>query len=650
MCGIAGFTGPGDLGTLRAMTAALVHRGPDGEGLYLDPERPVFLGHRRLAVIDLECGAQPMWDAAGELGVVFNGEVYNHRELRAELQARGHRFHTDHSDTEVLLHGYREWGPDLPRRLNGMFAFCLYDRRAGRLFLARDRFGEKPLYYARRAGGFAFASELGALARHPAVSGAIDARSLQKFFGYGFIPAPLTIFEGCEKLPGGCSLTVEVASGRTQVGRYWRFGLQPEDAWRRRAEADLAEELRALLFEATRRRLEADVPLGFFLSGGLDSSAVLAAACRQLPPERLKAFTLGFSEPSFDESGPARAIAAALGVEHAVEVLDLVRARDAAPEVLARLDEPSADASALPTALLARFARRHVTVALTGDGADELFAGYDPFSALRPARLYRSVMPRPLHQILRGMAERLPVSDRNMSLDFKLRRTLAGLDGPPSLWNPLWLGPVDPKLAREALDAPLAPRDLYSEAVELWEGGAGQDDVDRTLEFFTALYLPDNILAKVDRAAMAASLETRAVFLDNDLVDFCRRLPNVWKMKGGRRKHLLKSALRGVLPPPVLSRRKKGFGVPTAKWLRTVPEHPPMQPAPGVRLDGVARLWADHRAGRADHRLALWGWLSLQTFQDGALARQGYPAPSPAGKASGPGQAHEPALQPVALP
>ena len=403
MCGLAGFAGPGDRGDLQAMTDALVHRGPDGEGLYVDPDRAVFLGHRRLAVLDIEGGAQPMWDAAGEIGVVYNGEIYNHLELRAELEAQGRRFRSDHCDTEVLLHGYRVWGAELPRRLNGMFAFCVYDRRAGRLFLARDRFGEKPLYHAKLpGGGLAFASELGALARHGRVGRELSARALQKFFAYGFVPAPLSIVEGCEKLPGGCTLTYDLCDGRCEVKRYWRFALEPERAWVDRPEAELAEELRALIVQATRRRLTADVPLGFFLSGGVDSSAVLAAAARSTPPERLRAFTLGFSEPSFDESDAARRVGAALGIEHAVEVLDLATAKAQALDVLSRLDEPSADASVLPTALLARFARREVTVALTGDGADELFAGYDPFAALAPARLYDAAVPKPLHALLRA--------------------------------------------------------------------------------------------------------------------------------------------------------------------------------------------------------------------------------------------------------
>ena len=614
MCGLAGFVGAGDLDDLDAMTDALAHRGPDGRGTYADPERRVFLGHRRLAILDPAGGAQPMWDAGGEIGVVYNGEIYNQAELRERLERRGHIFSTDHCDTEVLIHGYREWGHELPSMLNGMFAFCVYDRRRGQLFLARDRFGEKPLYYAEQNGLFLFGSELTAIARHRRFTSTLALTSVQKLFAYGFIPAPLAILEDCHKLPGGSYAVLDLATGALRIQPYWRFRLAPEASWLARREADLAEELRSLLTEAVRRRLAADVPLGFFLSGGVDSSAVLAAGARLLPPDRLQAFTLGFSEPSFDESAPARAVAEALGAPHALETLDLEQARAMTLDVLGRLDEPSADASVLPTALLARFARRSVKVALSGDGADELFAGYDPFAALLPARLYKAFTPAPLHALLRRGVGRLPVSERNMGLDFRLRRTLSGLSHAAPLWNPVWLAPADPEFMREVFCAPLTPEALYAEALALWDDAGPASLTDRTLEFYTNLYLPDGILNKADRATMMSSLESRAVFLDNDLVEFCQKLPTRFKMRGGRRKHILKTALKGFLPYSVLRRPKKGFGVPTAKWLRTLPEHPPLRAVEGFDMAAVGKAWTAHRTGAADHRLFLWTWLSLQTF------------------------------------
>ena len=611
MCGIAGFVGPGSEADLAAMTAALAHRGPDGQGLYVDAPAAVHLGHRRLAVIDLAGGAQPMWNAERSIGVIFNGEIYNHQELRLLLTRRGHVFRSQGSDTEVLVHGYHEWGEALPARLNGMFAFAVYDRMRRRLFLARDRFGEKPLYYYRKAGLFAFASELGALLKHRSFDAGLSLRSLQKFFAYGYLPAPNALYEGTAKLPGGSHLTLDLGSGELRVESYWRFRLEPDDALTAADEDRLAEELRHLFLQAVRRRLMSDVPLGVFLSGGVDSASALAAAAQGRPAASLRTFTIGFRDASFDEAPAARETAHAFGTLHNQEILDFDLASALVPDVLTRLDEPLGDPSLIPAYLLSRFARQHVTVALSGDGGDELFAGYDPFRALTPARHYNRLVPSPLHRGIRCLAELLPVSTRNMSWDFKLRRTLTGLSYPPSLWNPVWMAPVEPQAMKDLFHAPLDVREIYSEAISLWDEDPGKSIVDRTLEFCTNIYLPDDILARVDRATMMTSLESRAVFLDNDLVAFCRRLPSHFKYRNGERKYLLKRAMAPLLPRQVLERPKKGFGIPAALWLRKLP------PLPSLALSGVHTAWVDaawraHRSGAGDHRLLLWCWLSLQ--------------------------------------
>src|SRR4051812_19207879 len=378
MCGLAGFVGTGDRADLAAMSIAVAHRGPDGEGTLVDEEARVFLAHRRLAIIDLSGGDQPMWNEDGEVGVIFNGEIYNHMELRAELQRKGHVFRSTHSDTEVLVHGYEEWGAGLPERLNGMFAFVVYDRKRRRLFLARDRFGEKPLYYAVHRNLFAFASELGALIQHRGVKRDIDIVSLRKYFAYGYIPAPRSLYAHTAKVPGGHHLVFDIDSGTVKVQAYWKFALTPDASLRDEAEPQLVEELRHLLSQSVKRRLISDVPLGVFLSGGIDSSAALAMAVQYLDPSSIRTFTIGFTEPSFDESFHARRVAQAFGTDHHEEQLNLDVARDLVPQVLSRLGEPLGDASILPTYLLSRFTRRTVTVALSGDGGDELFAGYDP--------------------------------------------------------------------------------------------------------------------------------------------------------------------------------------------------------------------------------------------------------------------------------
>ena len=612
MCGIAGFVGQGDRADLEAMTRALAHRGPDDEGFHLDADARVFLGHRRLAIRDIGGGKQPMWNAAGTICVIYNGEIYNHEALRAELEAKGHVFITSHSDTEVLVHGYAEWGAALAERLNGMFAFVVLDTRRRRLYLARDRFGEKPLYYATRPGLFAFASELSALPCHREIAASPSPLALRKLFAYGYLPAPHALYEGTAKLPGGHAMTVDLDTLAAEITPYWRFVLEPDDALAARGDEALAEELRALLVTATERRLVSDVAIGVFLSGGLDSSMVLAAAAQRRPPGDIATFTIGFTEPSYDESAFARIVAGHIGSQHHERVLDLDAARDMIPSVLSRLDEPTADASILPTHMLSAFAREQVTVALSGDGGDELFAGYDPFAALKPAALYAKLVPAPVHALLRLAADHLPRSSANMSLDFKIRRTLMGLSQPEAAWAPAWMAAVDPADIGELFEAPVRVDDLYSEAMELWETGPAQGRVDRLLQFFTTFYLQDDILAKVDRAAMMCSLETRAVFLDNDVVDFCRRLPAHFKYRNGERKYLLKKALAPLLPREIIDRRKKGFGIPLAAWMRQVPREPPFDPVPGMRLDWMRRAWRDHRAGGSDHRLALWTWLSLQ--------------------------------------
>lgn len=615
MCGICGFLGPGTETDLQRMTDALAHRGPDDAGYWHDAGRGVHLGQRRLAILDLAGGHQPMLDAEGDLVITFNGEIYNFAELRAELVGKGHRFLTDHSDTEVLLRGYREWGAGLPARLNGMWAFALYDRRTGRIFASRDRFGKKPFYYTLQHGVFAFASELTALRRHPALAADVSTRALQKYFGYGYIPAPLTIYEQIFKLPGGHSLWFDPAAGAVRLERYWEFVLAPFTGSEipRDPAAEWGEQIRTLLDAAVKRRLVADVPVGIFLSGGIDSSAVTALAARHVPAGRLKTFSIGFEEASFDESAHAQRVATLFQTDHHTDRLSMDKARALLPEIIAKLDEPLGDSSLLPTYLLSRFTRQHVKVALGGDAGDELFAGYDPFQALHKAELYQKLVPRPVHQAIRLFAARLPVSHRNMSLDFKVKRTLRGLSHPPHLWLPVWMSSLAPEEMDQLFGARVDLEDVFSEAIAAWEGCAQSDAVSRTLQFYTRLYLQDDILTKVDRATMMHGLEARAPFLDIDLVNFVRRIPADWKYRHGQTKYILKKALEPLLPADILYRKKKGFGVPIGAWFQSGRLAPDPQPVAGLDAGFAARALADHRAGRADQRAFLWNhWLYQQ--------------------------------------
>ncbi len=610
MCGIAGFIGSGGCDVLKRMTTALAHRGPDDEGFFVEERKALHLGHRRLSILDLAQGAQPMATPDGDLVIIFNGEIYNHGELRAELVAKGYHFQTDHSDTEVLLYAYREWGEGMLERLNGMWAFAIYDKREGSVFLARDRFGKKPLYYFQTHGSepvFAFASELRALLCHPNAPRNESTLALKKYFAYGYIPAPLSPIADVYKLPGGCCARFFLATKEWRVRRYWEYQLEPcqpdvpadgGKAW--------GEELLELLNRAVKRRLISDVPLGVFLSGGIDSSAVAALAARHLPAGQLKTFSIGFNDPSFDESSYARQMAAHLGCDHHEEILDMEKARQLLPELLARLDEPIADSSLLPTWLLSGFARRHVTVALGGDGGDELFAGYDPFRALQAAVIYSKTIPRVLHPALSFLAAQLPVSHRNISFDFKIKRFLRGVAFPKALWMPVWMGPLDLQEIDSYFGDKNVAEEIYSEAIEAWENGApGASEVDRASQFFITLYLQDDILAKVDRASMFHSLEARSPFLDKEVVDFARRLPHSVKLRGGVTKWILKKALEPLLPHDIIYRKKKGFGMPIGSWFRDG-VLTPAEPTSLTAKKFFQQRLQSHRAGKSDERLFLW--------------------------------------------
>jgi len=593
------------------MNETLHHRGPDAAGEWSDASGGIYLGHRRLSIIDIEGGAQPMWTHDGMLGIVFNGEIYNFRELRHTLEQRGHVFSSDHSDTEVLLYGYREWGAGLPQHLNGMWAFAIFDKKKNGLFLSRDRFGKKPLYHAQRGDTFMFASELTALRRHPQFGFSPSTLALKKYFAYNYIPAPLTLYEQVYKLPGGCNLFYSLATKTVTVNRYWEFTIEPVDTSSPGSEARLAGELRDHLDNAVSRRLVSDVPLGIFLSGGIDSTAVATFASKHVEPRLLNTFSIGFEEPSFDESAYSTLAAAALGTSHHHATLSIEKAVQLLPAIAAMIDEPLGDSSLLPTYLLCNECRKKVTVALGGDGADELFAGYDPFVALHSAELYAALVPKSLHTGIRLLFNRLPVSHVNMSADFRIKRTLRGLGYEKPLWNPVWQASLDPAEINELFADHTPVEELFSEAIDSWEHCSGDTIVDRTLEYFTRLYLQNDILTKVDRAGMMNSLEVRAPFLDIDLVNFARRLPSHLKYRRGTTKYLLRKALAPLLPKKILSRRKKGFGVPVGTWFKTGQLGiDPDQIPHGFDSGFVNRQIVTHKNGTRDNRGFLWNlWM-----------------------------------------
>jgi asparagine synthase (glutamine-hydrolysing) len=615
MCGISGYIGNGCLDDLEAMASRLVHRGPDDANFWQSrpDDIPAGFAFRRLVVIDPEGGQQPMLSEGRDTVVVFNGEIYNHAELRRQLVSKGYHFKSDHSDTEVLVHGYREWGEDLVARLNGMFAFAIWDNVRKRLIAATDPFGKKPFYFARLRGGLAFASELLALACHRSVSPDIDRDALARYFAFGFMPEDTTPFSAVEKLGAGQLLRYDGERDELVIRHYWEYRIQqapPEGSWH-----DWKTNLRALLEQAVSRRLEADVSLGFLLSGGLDSALLLALARQQRPDVALPCFTIGFEEPSYDESAAARITAGSLNATHHVETLSLKRMCELTNEVLGRMDEPLADPSLLPTALLCRFARKDVTVAISGDGADELFAGYDTFAALPMAEKYHTIIPKTVHRALVRLADLLPRRESNLSFDFKLRRALRGLSHPEALWHAAWLAPASVDEISRIFAQSFGADDLYRSVLLHHAGSQASYRRDRALEYYTKFYLQSNILPKIDRGSMMYSLELRSPFLDRDVASFCASLPYNAKHGKGIRKRLLRAVASELLPREILQRRKKGFGIPISTWLRAM-DRPALEPMRDLGLDTAIldNAWSEHRRGLRDHRGLLWAWLCLDRW------------------------------------
>ncbi len=613
MCGICGFVGEEDQSSLVAMMNAMAYRGPDDSGVWRGAGG-ISLGHRRLSIVDLSDGQQPMSTKDGSVVVVFNGEIYNHRELRRELEARRCKFETDHSDTEVLLHGYREWGRSVLDRLNGMWAFALVDQKQGLLWLSRDRFGKKPLYYAQRQDQLFFSSELTSLCQHPAIQAQVDSQSVVGYFANGYVPAPHSLVAGVKKLPAGCNAIYGLSNKKLKLERYWRFEFAPESDWLNRPKI-LGELLIEKLYAAVRIRMDADVPVGVFLSGGVDSSSVAALAMTARNTEPLRTYSIGFSEASFDETPYSNDMAAILGTRHVNKQLSVQDCLGLINDIYHDLDEPMADSSLVPSFLMCRLAREEVTVALGGDGADELFAGYDPFKALRMARLYSRVVPKSLHGAVTGLVGRIPVSHRNMSFDFKLKRFLSGLGYESSVRNPAWLGTLPPGHLSRLFGRSIDLGSVYAEAISAWEATSAKNDIDRTLQFYVEMYLQNDILTKMDRAGMLNSLEVRSPFLDINFVNLVQTIPASLKFNGRETKHILKMALSRVLPREIIVRRKKGFGIPIGQWFQQQSLRIDPDALDGlVDTEFVKRIYAEHINGKADWRNFLWAHFVLEQW------------------------------------
>ncbi|MGI8655340.1 MAG: asparagine synthase (glutamine-hydrolyzing) [Pyrinomonadaceae bacterium] len=637
MCGIAGFiergTESGSLdrhqersALLDRMCRVIRHRGPDDQGMLVDGG--VALGMRRLSIIDLAGGHQPLSGCDDSATIVFNGEIYNYRELQCDLEKRGHRFHT-HSDTEAIVHAYEEYGTACVDHLRGMFAFALWDKRAQKLFIARDRVGKKPLYYTLTGRGtLVFGSELKSLLEHPEVTREINPYALDSYLSFGYVVDPLTIFKNIHKLPPGHFL--EFADGRIEIREYWDFNYDAELIDETKSEEDYLEELRRLLDEAVRVRMIADVPLGAFLSGGVDSSAVVGLMSKH-SEQPVKTFSIGFEEDSYNELKYARIVAEHFKTDHHEFIVtpDVCNVVD---ELVWHFDEPFADSSAIPTYVVSKLAREHVTVALSGDGGDELFAGYTRYG-VDTKRSHFARLPR----FLRAGAMQ-PLS----------RRLPHGAWGRNYLHN-VALDPIERYIDSVSVFTSLNKHSLYSDEFQRELSGASDDSAARIFGRFAAhvdtgapldnllyldskTYLPGDILTKVDRMSMAVSLETRVPLLDHKLIDFVTRIPASMKMRGATTKHIFKRAINDLVPQALLNRPKQGFGVPVQQWInqelrsyiRDVLRDEKTRSRGYFNKRYVDVLFDEHERGRRDHSMQIWSLFMLElwhrTFMDNAPA------------------------------
>jgi asparagine synthase (glutamine-hydrolysing) len=608
MCGIAGFVQhDGARGEdLAAMVHALFHRGPDESGSIVLPD--VALGMRRLAIMDVSNGQQPFANEDQSIQVVANGEIYNYADVRNDLQSRGHTFHTN-CDIEVVAHAYEEYGDGFASRLHGMFAIALWDGRTRTLIAARDRAGEKPLFYTRTANGLLLGSEIKALLASPDVPRRLDLESLDQFLTYEYVLTPRTIFHDIRRVPAAHYLRYR--DGDVTLHRYWDAADVPLRQW---SDEDAVEAFRDVFGRAVDAQMMSEVPLGVFLSGGIDSSAIVAfmkdAAVRR--GVTVNSFSMGFDDGSYDELPYARAVAEAFGTTH--------REGRVTPDVAAlfdrlvlHFDEPFGDVSLFPTFLVSQLAREHVTVALAGDGGDEMFGGYDAYEAELLAGRLQRFLPDGALRAVDAVASLLPPAEQKKGLVNKLRRFAAGMArAPRSIGQYRWMTFAHPgekrTLYSKALADALTSADVYAPVREAL-GRGGDDLVNRQLYADLQIYLADDILVKVDRMSMATSLETRAPFLDVSVMEFAFSLPGHFKIRDGQRKWIVKRALEGLVPPPILTRRKEGFSIPMKQWLRR--DLAPMMKrllAPDriarrglFQAEAVSRMVDEHVSGRENH-------------------------------------------------
>ncbi|MBL0048426.1 MAG: asparagine synthase (glutamine-hydrolyzing) [Bacteroidetes bacterium] len=616
MCGIAGFIGKGTIEQGRAMIQSIAYRGPDYQGVAMHEN--VCLTHARLSIIDLSADAnQPMYSSDKKIAIVFNGEIYNFMSLKAELQKTGkYTFHTT-SDTEVLIYLYREYGRKMLEKIHGMFVFALYDFDAKEMLLARDRMGKKPLYYGTcEDGTFIFASELKAFYEHPSAKKEINVEAINQYLTFDYVPAPSSINKGVLKLEPAHYLIIKNGI-LTEKASYWKHNFTTNTTI---SFEEAKTKLDQLLNDATAARLMSDVPLGVFLSGGLDSSTV-AYYAQKNAQQKIKTFSIGFEDKSYDEQDYALQVANHLGTEHHVSVLTPSKTVDLISEIFPKLDEPFADASIIPTYYLSKFTRQKVTVALGGDGSDELLAGYPTFISER-YKNWVQMLPQPMKQLMNQAANLLPASDKNISFDFKVKQFLRGFSSHSNHIHQLWLGsflPVEKKslFKKHIFESLKDASGLQIIDFHFNENGP-QDAFNKILYYYYQTYLPDDILFKVDRASMYNSLEVRAPFLDTHVVEFLNSLPRNFKHQGNELKFILKKVMENKIPHNIIYRPKKGFGIPLSDWIRkdlkNIIEDVLLSQDDYFERNYIEKILREHQSKKHNHRKLIWNLFVLKGY------------------------------------
>jgi len=620
MCGICGFLSLNmdfkDIRTksltIKKMCKSLEHRGPDEEGFYQDEW--VSLGHTRLSIIDLDTGKQPIHNEDQSIWIIFNGEIYNYLDLKEDLLRKGHNFYTG-SDTEVIVHLYEEYADNFVLHLDGMFAFCLWDKNNRKILIARDRVGKKPLYYAYLNDCFIFSSEIKALLCYPNFKKEIDLQALRKYLVYGYVPSPKSIFTAVNKLPAAHMLSLD-CNGKKELKEYWKLDFVPKN---KGSEKDIIGELDEILTGSVERRLISDVPLGVFLSGGVDSSLVVAIMSKLLSPGKIDAFTIGFQQNSYNESEYAKIVADHLGVNHHVRILDSADCLKLIPEILSLLDEPMADPSIIPTYLLSKFTRGSVKTALSGDGGDEIFGGYPKYYAHKFAS-YLDILPQRVRKIIGNLGNNLP-------LDNTAKRFFYGGQYSAAVRNQLWIAYFTPEELNNILPGMISQSDndsFFVEADSYCKGTSAVDLIDKMMYLDMKLTLQDLYLTKVDRASMFCSLEVRSPFLDRESVEFGASLPVSLKVKGINTKYILKKVAEKYLPKEIVGRKKQGFGLPISTWLRNELKAFVLGSFARKKIEGqgilnyagIQQILNEFYRGKKENYIKVWNLLNLQIWVD----------------------------------